>query len=248
MRALAIAGLVFFLMLPFLDLWLFRRHVRLQALGAHRKRYYAELLAELWIPAGAVLFGAVASGLPPRAIGLGGLRLEEELLPRWLSLVVVALALALIVYSGFDLVRLGRSSSYRASVNRRLRSGDAPSSVRAIMPATRAERVLYAAVALSAGITEEILYRGFLVFVLAAGLPALGIWGSVLVSSALFALGHLYQGPSGMLRTLVIGLVMGLVYLASETLVLGMLIHVLIDAVGVVLRPSDDLPHDAVGA
>ena len=29
--------------------------------------------------------------------------------------------------------------------------------------------------ALSAGVTEEILYRGFLVFVLAAGLPAIGI-------------------------------------------------------------------------
>jgi uncharacterized protein len=245
--ALAIACLVFFLILPFLDLWLFRRHLRLQELGEHRIPYYAQLLPELWIPTVAVLLWVVASDVPPHMIGLGWLRFEKELLPRWLSLVVVALALAVIFYCVFDLLRLRRSSSYRASVNEKLRSADVPSYVGAMMPATRSQKMLYGAVALSAGITEEILYRGFLVFVLTAGLPAIGIWGSVLVSSALFALGHLYQGRSGMLRTFVIGLMMCLIYLSSGTLMLCMLIHVLIDAVGVVLQPADHLRDDVVG-
>jgi len=247
-RTLAIACLVSFMILPFVDLWLFRRHVRLQELGEHRMRYYVQLLPELWIPTVAVLAWAVASDVPLHMIGLSWLRLEEDLLPRWLSLVVVALALTLIIYCTLDLLRLWRSSSYRASVYEKLRSVEVPSYVGAMMPATRSQRMLYGAVALSAGVTEEILYRGFLVFVLAAGLPAIGIWGSVLVSSALFALGHLYQGPSGMLRTFVMGLMMCLVYLSSGSLVLCMLIHMLIDAVGVVLQPSDSLRDDPVGA
>jgi uncharacterized protein len=246
-RNVAIGCVVCFLILPFLDLWLFRRHVRLQELGDHRMRYYAQLLPELWIPTVAVLWWAVASDVPPNMIGLGWLRLEEDFLPRWLSLVVVALALTFIIYCGFDLLRLWRSSSYRASINEKLRSVDIPSYVGAMMPASRPQRMLYAAVALSAGVTEEILYRGFLVFVLVAGLPAIGIWGAVLVSSALFGLGHLYQGPPGMIRTFVIGLIMCLVYLTSGTLLLCMLIHMLIDAVGVVLQPSADLRDNPVG-
>ena len=248
MQSLAIVCSVVLLTLPFLDLWLFRRHVHLQELGEHRGRYYAQLLLELWIPTVAVLAWVVASGVPPQAIGLGRLRLGDQLLPRNLSLVVVVLALGLIAYCVFDLLRLRRSASYRASVNEKLRSVTVPSSVAAIMPETDSQKRLYGVVALSAGVTEEILYRGFLLFVLAAGIPVIGIWGSVLISSALFALGHLYQGPSGMIRTLVIGLIMCLIYLASGTLVLGMLLHTLIDAVGVVLRPSDDVRGHAAGA
>lgn len=248
MRALAIICVVLFLVLALMDLWSFKRHVHLQELGEHRIRYYAQLLLELWVPTVAVLAWVAASDLPPQVIGLGWFRLGEELLPRWLSLLVVAMALVLIGYCVFDLIRLRRSPSYRASVNETLRSVDVPSYVGAMMPATRAQKRLYGVVALSAGIAEEILYRGFLVFVLAAGLPAIGIWGSVLVSSALFALGHLYQGPSGMLRTFVIGLIMCLIYLSSGTLVFGMLIHVLIDAVGVLVRPSEDVRHDTARA
>ena len=229
------------------DLWLFRRHVRRQELGEHRLSYYRQLLLELWIPTVAVLGWMLAFGVSPRTIGLGWLRLETVLLSRSLSLAVVALAVVLIVYGVCDLLRLRRSSSYRASVNEKLRSAAVPSYVGAIMPATPSQRRLYGVVAVSAGVCEEILYRGFVVYVLATGVPALGIWGSVLVSSALFALGHLYQGPSGMIRTFVIGLILCLIYLSSGTLLLGMLIHTLIDAVGAVLHPSDAARPGIIG-
>jgi hypothetical protein len=41
---------------------------------------------------------------------------------------------------------------------------------------------------------------------------------------------------------------MCLIYLSSGTLVFGMLIHVLIDAVGVLVRPSEDVRHDTARA
>jgi membrane protease YdiL (CAAX protease family) len=73
-------------------------------------------------------------------------------------------------------------------------------------------------VAISAGITEEILYRGFLTCVLVTSFPTIGIWLSIVVTACLFGLGHLYQGVSGMLRTFVLGLIMSLSYGATGTL------------------------------
>ncbi|MEZ5557859.1 MAG: type II CAAX endopeptidase family protein [Pseudomonadales bacterium] len=62
----------------------------------------------------------------------------------------------------------------------------------------------------SAAFGEELLARGFLLHRFA------GLFGSraaVVLQAVVFALGHFYQGPTGMANVLVVGLVMGAVYL-----------------------------------
>ena len=81
---------------------------------------------------------------------------------------------------------------------------------------------------------EELVYRGYLMreFLRLAGDSTLSMVIALILSSAVFGLAHLYQGISGGLSSGVIGLALGLIYLASGfNLWLLILIHGVIDTV-----------------
>jgi len=98
-----------------------------------------------------------------------------------------------------------------------------------IVPRTHAELLLFFAVAITAGVWEELLYRGFLLWFLT---PLTGIVGAVLSSSLLFGLGHLYQGWRGVPRTALIGLAFAVGYALTKSLWWLMIAHALLDVYG----------------
>src|SRR5208282_3340226 len=105
-----------------------------------------------------------------------------------------------------------------------------------ILPQSRLELLPYLGLAVTAGVCEEFLYRGFAMAALTrAGLP---IWGVVLLSSILFGLAHIYQGRGGLLSTLVIGTVFGTARIAYDGVVPAMLWHFVVDAVAGVAGPK----------
>jgi membrane protease YdiL (CAAX protease family) len=85
---------------------------------------------------------------------------------------------------------------------------------------------LFSALAITAGICEELLFRGFMIWYLQHWM---GLIQAALLSSALFGLGHAYQGVRGILTTGLVGAFMAGVYLLSGSIYLCMLIHVLMD-------------------
>ena len=236
---LALASLVFFLALPVFDLWLFKRHLNAQKQRSHKAAYYRQLLGELWIPTSVVLVLAATGVFQLADIGLRRPELETEIIPAWISIGITILAVLFIAYSLIDLLRLRYDGRYRAAIKSKLQSVKMPEYMRLLMPSTGKEKVLYGLVAISAGLTEEILYRGFLTYVLLTSFPALGIWLSIVVAAFLFGLGHLYQGVSGVLRTFILGLILSMVYLATGTLLLCIIIHMLIDLAGTMLETSE---------
>lgn len=105
-----------------------------------------------------------------------------------------------------------------------------------ILPQTRVELLPFLALAVTAGLCEEFLYRGFAMAALTkAGLPP---WGVVLISSILFGLAHLYQGRGGLVSTLVIGTVFGTARIAYDGFAAVALWHTTIDAVAGVAGPK----------
>ena len=117
------------------------------------------------------------------------------------------------------------------------RIGRIPVSSRGVMQAV-AERVLpqsavellpYLALAVTAGLCEEFLYRGFAMAALARA--GLGAWLVVLASSLLFGLAHSYQGKGGMVMTFVVGLVLGVSRLTYNSLVPAIVWHGAVDVV-----------------
>jgi len=83
--------------------------------------------------------------------------------------------------------------------------------------------MLYTAV--TAGVCEEIIYRGLLFFLLQSVFINIPTSLVLIVSSVLFGCGHIYQGVSGIARTAVIGLIFGLLFLATGSLILPIFLH-----------------------
>ena len=102
-------------------------------------------------------------------------------------------------------------------------------------------RVLAAALLASwvvAGFLEEVIFRGFLITVLRdlLGGGALAVGVGLLVSTALFGLAHGYQEISGVIATGFVGLILGLLFLASGyNLWLAIFAHGVIDTAGILL-------------
>ena len=100
-----------------------------------------------------------------------------------------------------------------------------------IMPRSFPETLVFAALALTAGLAEEFLYRGFVFTVFAhvfAG-SALSIPMAMILSSAWFGVGHLYQGRRGIITTFIVGLLFSIIRVWSGSLIPSMAAHAGID-------------------
>lgn len=98
--------------------------------------------------------------------------------------------------------------------------------VELMLPHDRRELRLWNALAFTAGVCEEVLYRGYLFWYAAHALPL--PW-ALAASSVVFGLGHLYQGWRGVLAATGVGALLAIVYVVSGSLYLGMAAHALVD-------------------
>jgi len=100
-------------------------------------------------------------------------------------------------------------------------------SFRWLMPVRKVElRYFLFGVSTSAGICEEIIFRGFL---LGSLLEYFGMPTAILISSIAFGLPHIYQGISGVIKTSVLGVLFACVYWVSGSLLLAIVLHIIID-------------------
>jgi len=113
--------------------------------------------------------------------------------------------------------------------------------VAALLPRTPAERRMFALLALTAGICEEVLYRGFGLAALRWAAPGLGHPALILVTAAAFGLAHLYQGPAGVALTGLAGAYLAWIALATGSLVPVMVLHALLD-LRILGLPLDAVP------
>ena len=102
------------------------------------------------------------------------------------------------------------------------------------VPRDRREMRHFAAVSVTAGICEEVLYRGFLIWYVCGvtGTSAPGVAAAVVVSSVVFGLCHLYQGPRNSVRVGVLALVFGGLYVLAGALWVVMALHAAVDVAG----------------
>src|SRR6266436_6771917 len=98
-----------------------------------------------------------------------------------------------------------------------------------ILPQSTVELPPYLALAITAGLCEEFIYRGFAMAALAH--VGLQTWAVVLLSSVLFGLAHSYQGRGGVVMTMLIGIILGLGRIAFDSLIPAMFWHSAVDVV-----------------
>jgi membrane protease YdiL (CAAX protease family) len=129
---------------------------------------------------------------------------------------------AILVYFAFMLLIRKLPPQRIATMRGRLESNR-------IMPETPGEFSLFPLVALAGSTFEELLYRGYLMWLLA---PFAGLWGAVGLSSLFFGLGHAYQGRLGIARTALIGLGFGIGFALTHSLWWLIVAHVMVNVFG----------------
>ena len=109
----------------------------------------------------------------------------------------------------------------------------APTSL--VPPRRVADLMLALVLVIVVAISEETIFRGYLLLRFRPVLRSTGL--ALLVSSAVFALGHGYEGSAGALTVGTIGAVFGAVYLWRRSLVAPATMHFLLDAIAIVVVP-----------
>ncbi|MBB5871748.1 membrane protease YdiL (CAAX protease family) [Allocatelliglobosispora scoriae] len=187
-------------------------------------RYYRRFLISWWLVALSVpVIGILSPSLRVEDLGIAW---PSGRFALWIGLS----AFALVAYLAITGQRVARM--IRAGEVFPVRQAIAPA-----LPSTPHERLLAVAVSVTAGIVEEVYFRGLLI---AAGVGILGL--PVLVSAALslllFAAGHLYQGGRGIIGSGTIGLLLTVLYLTTGSLLLPIIVHALVDINALVLIPA----------
>jgi membrane protease YdiL (CAAX protease family) len=177
------------------------------------KQYRTTMLAE-WSALAALTITWLALGRPLAPLGLNtpaGTGFQIGLL----------LLLAMTIYQ----VYAWRQAA-AAKPEERAKFVESCGSLRHFMPHNRQTYSAFFWLSITAGIVEEILYRGFVFWYLGQFMP---VWAVVVVSAVAFGLGHSYQGLAGMVRVTVIGIVFGGYYLLTGSIWLPIVTHAVLD-------------------
>jgi membrane protease YdiL (CAAX protease family) len=190
---------------------------------------YGSTIVFQWILAGLVAWRAFARGLSASDLGVSR-GVDARML-----IISLAGAILLAVFQWFNLRRVGRMTGAVPDFMRKLSER--------ILPRTPVEFGPYAALAITAGVCEEFLYRGFAMAALnRAGVSA---WAVVLISSALFGLAHTYQGRTGVVGTTLMGLIFGIAREILQSLGPVMLWHAVVDLAAGIAGPRFLMPRTA---
>lgn len=177
-----------------------------------RPKLYRSTIVTQWILSALALWAWFGQGRTAGSLGLGwagGI---------W-AWVVAALVVALLLLMTRQAPAIGRSPELAEQFLEQV-DEQAP-----FLPRDTSEFRLFILVAITAGLCEELLYRGYLMRYLGS---VMGAW-ALPVHALAFGLAHAYQGPKGVLKTFVAGLLLGALTLGSGSLWPSVVLHAFTD-------------------
>ena len=178
-----------------------------------RRGHYRRLIAGEWVPTVVLLATWAVMHRPWPALRLAGGT------PLGLGLgfgYVLALVGLLVLQRRALLARPDRRARVRKALNY----------AKPLLPHSPAERRLFWAVSATAGVCEEVFFRGFLTWYFSAWM---GPVAAVLLASVLFGAGHVYMGIAQVPKTAMIGLIFAVVVGLTGSLWPAMLLHAAVD-------------------
>ncbi|MEL6825076.1 MAG: type II CAAX endopeptidase family protein [Pseudomonadota bacterium] len=183
-----------------------------------RIKHYTQTILLLW---GISLPVIVLWASSDRAWGLLGFDLQSGPIA-WTGWGLAALMCLFFV---FQYSTIARSESARESFRNGLEKNRIMSN---FLPHTDAERRLFNVMGVSAGIAEEIVFRGYLIWAFALFMP---VWGAALTALAVFTLLHLYQGANQLPAIFMMGALVTLVFLLSGSIWPAIAVHIFVDVI-----------------
>ena len=187
-----------------------------------RTRAYRRTTLIQWCVAAFAVGFWLWSGRPLSTLGLG----LEVSRGTWIGL---ALTLAACGFLVAQVVMVRQQPEARAAVRAQLEP------LRPLLPHTPGEGRWFHRLSVTAGICEEVAYRGFLM----AYFGGLGVVAAILLSTLAFGLSHTYMGRTAALRAGLVGFVVAGLYWLTGSLWASMLLHATADVTsGLMARAS----------
>ena len=209
--------LMLFVVQPIHGAWEFNRYIKRVEAGepADRIKLYRQTFILEWA---AFLVLAVAWYLLGRPVGdLGYVAAGGTGFWAGAALVTAVSAYLLFAWRQSKQMTADQKESHRKSFGK----------LQHFMPQSDRDYRVFAALSVTAGIVEETVYRGFVLWYLLQLLP---VWAAVIVSAIAFGLGHSYQGSGGVVRVTAIGLVFAALYILTGSIWVPIVGHILLDA------------------
>lgn len=208
--------LLLFVVQPVQGAYAYRRYIARIEAGESPdvlRQYRITMLVE-WLAFAALMIAWLALGRPVAALGFvvpGGTGFYIGLL-----LLVAMTAYLVFAWRKAAAATAGERAKIKASLG----------NLRYFMPGDRRSYASFVRLSVTAGIVEEVLYRGFVFWYLAQFMP---VWAVVAVSALAFGAGHSYQGVSGMIRVTLVGIAFGGYYLLTGSIWLPIIAHAVLD-------------------
>lgn len=181
-----------------------------------KKRIYYTNGLILWIGVAIILFSWYFGAKPFNLLGLQAPKL---------STYTLLFSVALLVIYIIDLVKSYKEYEPTKEEENKFFED--------IMPTNWKEYAHFCFLAISAGVCEEFIFRGFLINYLNVALESTGhslVVASIL-TSVIFAISHLQQGFDNVLKIAVLALLFALIFILSESLLIVIILHAFVDLV-----------------
>jgi membrane protease YdiL (CAAX protease family) len=194
--------------------------------SADRLSLYGSTIFYQWLLVALVAWRVVARDVTPEELGLAA---ADPWRIVWVTVILTA------VLCANQFFGLRKISTLPAE-----RRGSVFAVTEKIMPRNSKEKMVFSALALTAGISEEFLYRGFVYMAFYRMAVNYGPPDSIagLLSSLWFSLAHLYQGKRGLITTFVVGIIFVSVRIWTASLIPVVIAHAAIDLVAGLYRPQ----------
>lgn len=197
-----------------------------------RVRYYKKVMIGLWVPTLFILGMVLLGPLTFTDLGLGGIHWDTQTLGPWTTYIAFGLGIIYLLILIYYVIGSRVSAKLRNKLIQAQEQELAKNQFTDIMPVSKEDKKVWTFVSWTAGITEEIIYRGFLIFALTLLFPTMSIWIVLVASSFIFGLAHTYQGLGNVVRTSLIGLFFAILYIGLGSIIPLIVLHFLIDYVG----------------
>lgn len=180
----------------------------------NRKQLYNHTIIWHWI---LFVLALVVWAMSGRDWALLGVRFDVDV--RFMSAVALSIAAIVLLFLQFRQV----SNASEQDVTRlKAEFGQ----VALIMPQNGSELMQFNMLSITAGIVEETLWRGYLIWYLVQIMP---VWTAAIISAVGFGIAHSYQGLANVPKIILVGAIFTGLYVLSGSLWLPIILHAAVD-------------------
>ena len=200
--------------------------------GRQKIKFYKEAIVFGWIPVCVVFVFVGLSSLSLKDIGFREITFSGSTA---INILTGVLSGVMLFVLACQTVMYFISPNYRNQVREELKGKKKNGShydrvmSQILIPKNKVEKIWFLFVSLTAGICEEIIWRGCLVYLLNSIFPTVNAIVVYAVSCMAFGLAHFYQGVFGVVKTGVLAILFVLVYFTTDSIIPGIVLHFFFD-------------------